>query len=173
MSVVVDYEERRHRDLHEAVLRKSFDDPTVERLLALRSSRNYHLVARVTGVMFGGAVGVALDTTPGIVQVLAVGVVPSHRHFGIGRGLLLAMVEEARREHHRYVVAPGPADVFESLGWHEMEPPKDALHASPQVDGVTLERWWSTPTRTLRQPPLVALPPAARIAPPPLGFAAR
>lgn len=152
MSVVVDFEEARHRESNERLLRKVFSDASVDQLLALRSRKNYHLIARVSGIVLGSLVAVPLEgRNEGVVQVLALAVEHSQRHHGIARSMLKALVDESRREYHRYVIAPGPASAFTTLEWTPVEnlPPSLYLVENYQEDELPLESWWSTPTRSL------------------------
>lgn len=161
MSVVVDFEEKRHHANHERLLRKMFDDATVEHLLSLRSNTSYHLIARVSGYLLGSLVAVPLQgKNKGIVQVLAVAVEPKQRHHRIARGLLRAVVEEARREHHHHVIACGPAAPFRALEWDRVENLEPAIYPvhNYQEDGLPLEAWWSVPTRTFMPKALRKVP---------------
>lgn len=161
MSVVVDFEETRHHADHERLLRKMFAEDSVEHLLSLRSNRTYHLLARVSGYLLGSLIAAPLDgKNKGIVQVLAVAVEPRQRHHRIARGLLLALVEEARREQHNHVISCGPAAPFQELEWsrvQNIEPTLYPVH-NYQEDGLPLEAWWSVPTRKFMPKPLRQLP---------------
>src|SRR5699024_11005764 len=136
---------------HERILRKMFDAPTAEHLLSLRSDTSYHLIARVSGYLLGSLIAVPLtDKNRGIVQVLAVAVEPKQRHHRIARGLLRAVVEEARRERHDHVIACGPDAPFRALEWtriSNLTPDIVPIH-NYQEHALPLEAWWSTPTRT-------------------------
>lgn len=152
MSVVVDFEEARHHARHERLLRQLLDDSTVDGLLALRSRKNYHLIARVSGIILGSLVAVPLEgKNERVVQVLSVAVDPRQRHHGIGRSMLKALVDEARREYHRYVIAPGPSAAFEALEWTRMQAPTDGSAHIENLQDVALtpDAWWSKPTRSL------------------------
>lgn len=161
MSVVVDFEEARHHANHERLLRKMFDASTVESLLSLRSDKSYHLIARVSGYLLGSLVAIPLSgENKGIVQVLAVAVEPKQRHHRIARGLLRAVVEEARRERHNHVIACGPAAPFRALEWTRVKnltPDVVPIH-NYQEHELPLEAWWSTPTRTFMPKPLRQIP---------------
>ena len=164
MSVVVDFEEKRHRENNERLLGKIFVDDTVLQLTALRSKKNFHLLARVSGIVLGSLVAVPLEgKNKGIVQVLALAVEPSQRHHGIARSMLKALVEESRREYHRYVIAPGPRHIFEMLEWTEVEDIDVARYPveNYQEDELPLDGWWSTPTRSLTRRMLRKIPDPA------------
>lgn len=161
MSVVVDFEETRHHAQNEQLLRKMFEDDTVDRLLSLRSRTSYHLIARVSGYLLGSLVAVPLrGKNRGIVQVLAIAVEPRQRHHRIARGLLSGVVEEARREYHNHVIACGPDQAFEAFEWDRVENMGPALYPveNYQEDGLPLESWWSVPTRNFMVPALRKVP---------------
>lgn len=152
MSVVVDFEETRHFVRHERLLRQMFEDASVDALLALRSRKNYHLLARVSGIVLGSLIAVPLDgKNERVVQVLSVCVDPRQRHHGIGRSLLKALVDESRREQHRYVMTAGPSSIFETLDWTRMQSPAVAPERilNLQDPVLTPDVWWSKPTRSL------------------------
>lgn len=164
MSVVVDFEEKRHSERNELLLRKIFADESVEQLLALRSRKNYHLLARVSGIVLGSLVAVPLEgKNKGIVQVLALAVEPSQRHHGIARSMLNALVDESRREYHRYVIAPGPRKIFEFLEWTEVEGLSAETYPieNYQETELPIDGWWSTPTRSLTRRMLREIPDAS------------
>lgn len=161
MSVVVDFEEKRHHADHERLLRKMFEDDTVDRLLSLRSPTSYHLLARVSGYLLGSLIAVPLKgRNRGIVQVLAIAVEPKQRHHRIARGLLSAVVEEARREYHNHVITCGPDQALEAFEWDRVENLSPSAYPveNYQEDGLPLESWWSVPTRTFMVSPLRKVP---------------
>lgn len=160
MSVVVDFEEKRHHADHERLLQKMFAQETVEHLLSLRSQTSYHLIARVSGYLLGSLIAVPLEgKNKGVVQVLAAAVEPKQRHHRIARGLLLALVEEARREHHDHVLTCGPTAPFIDLEWSRVQNLDPAIYPvqNYQEDGLPLEAWWSVPTRKFMPRPLLQL----------------
>lgn len=139
------------------------DDASVDRLLALRSKKNFHLVARVAGHMLGSIIAVPLDgRNASIVQVLALVVDPAQHRRGIGRSLLRALVQEARREHHRYVIAQGPEAFYLANEWETMD---EAVAGSVGIqmgnyhhEALPLERWMSRRTRWIDPTPLLRIP---------------
>lgn len=161
MSVVVDYEESKYHNANARLLSKMFEQETVDHLLALRSQRHYHLLARVSGVLLGSLVAVSLDgANAGIVQVLAIAVEPRQRHHRIAMGLLKAVVEEARRESRNHVITIGPRARFETLGWTKLQglsPDRYPVHNYEEAD-LPLQEWYSTPTRTFMPRPLGRIP---------------
>ena len=161
MSVVVDYEELAQHEAHERLLRRLYEASSAERLLALRSRQNYHLIARVAGHVLGSAIAVPLEgKNAGIVQVVSLVVHPSQHRRGIGRSLLRALVQEARREHHRYVVAVGPQELLAQNEWDPMSA-EEPVRATPQgfdAPGIPLEGWSSRRTRWIDPTPLLRIP---------------
>lgn len=160
MSVVVDFEETRHFEAHEGLLRRLYEGSSVEALLALRAKRNFHLTARVAGTMLGSVIAVPLEgKNDKIVQVVSLVVDPRQHRRGIGRSLLKALVQESRREHHRYVIAQGPTELYVQNEWDVM-PNEDAEVALFGYDmpSLPLERWHSKRTRWIDPTALSRVP---------------
>lgn len=160
MSVIVDFEEARHFEAHEGLLRRLYTDESVEKLIALRSKKNFHLVARVAGHMLGSVIAVPLSgKNDKIVQVLSLVVDPTQHRRGIGRSLLKALIQESRREYHRYVISQGPVALYEESEWDRMPDEKAEIpwigYDAPELP---LESWMSRRTRWIDPTPLVRIP---------------